>query len=180
MPQLKLVPILETERLVLRGHRSGDFQDCAEMWADPLVAAHISGAPSTKEQSWSRLLRYSGHWCHLGFGYWVVQRKSDSIFVGEVGFADYRRDTTPSIEGIPEAGWVLRSDAHGMGYATEAVSKMLQWADAELSSKKTVCMIDPTHSASIKVAKKIGYGNELLGHYGVHEALFLERLRYGK
>lgn len=180
MPQFKLVPTLETERLVLRGHRSDDFQDCAEMWADPEVVAHISGTPSTKEQTWSRLLRYSGHWCHLGFGYWIVQTKTDGKFVGEVGFADYRRDTTPSIEGVPEAGWVLRPDAHGMGYATEAVSRMLHWADSDLSSKKTVCMVDPAHSASINVAKKNGYGNELLGLYGVHETLFLERARYGE
>lgn len=180
MPQFNLVPTLETERLVLRGHRSDDFQDCAEMWADPLVVAHISGAPSTKEQSWSRFLRYTGHWCHLGFGYWVVERKSDGKYLGEVGFADYRRDTTPSIEGIPEAGWVFKSDAQGKGYATEAVTRMLQWADSELSSKKTVCIIDPMHSGSIKVAKKNGFGNELLGHYGVHETLFLERLKYGK
>lgn len=175
---IKSAPTLETERLILRAHRSDDFQDCADMWADPRVTEYISGTPSTREQSWSRLLRYAGHWQHMGFGYWVVQRKSDGRYVGEAGFADYKRDTSPSIEGEPEAGWVLRSDAHGKGYATEVVARMLQWADAELSSEKTVCIVDPSHSGSINVAKKNGYGNEQLGLYGEHKTLFLQRLRF--
>ena len=104
------------------------------MWADPQVVAHISGTPSTAEQSWSRLLRYTGHWQHLGFGYWVVESKADGAFIGEVGFADYYRDTTPSITGLPEAGWALKTAAHGKGYATEAVSAMLHWADRNLDA----------------------------------------------
>ncbi|MGB0866573.1 MAG: GNAT family N-acetyltransferase, partial [Granulosicoccaceae bacterium] len=177
MYQDSFVPTLETDRLILRGHHLDDFQSCADMWSDPLVTAHISGSPSTKEQSWSRFLRYSGHWQNMGFGYWVVQKKSNNMFIGEVGFADYKRDTTPSIDGIPEAGWVLISSAHGHGYASEAVAVMHKWADSELSSLKTVCIFDPAHSGSIKVAKKIGYANALLGSYMGRETLFMERFR---
>ena len=172
-----LVPILETERLILRGHRIEDFENSEEMWADFRVVEHISGTPSTREQSWSRLLRYSGHWQLLGFGYWAVTTRSDGAFIGEVGFAYYQRDTTPSIEGIPEAGWVLRSEAHGNGYATEAVSRSLLWADDKLSADKTVCLIDPSYTASINVAKKCGYGNEQIGNYKSQKTLFLERNR---
>ena len=125
------------------------------MWADPQVVAHISGTPSTPEQSWSRLLRYAGHWQHLGFGYWVVEAKVDGAFIGEVGFADYHRDTTPGITGLPEAGWALKTAVHGKGYATEAVSAMLDWADRKLDAEQTVCLLDPTYSASINVARKV-------------------------
>jgi RimJ/RimL family protein N-acetyltransferase len=147
------------------------------MWADPLVVAHISGTPSTEEQSWARLLRYTGHWYQLGFGYWVVESKTDGAFLGEVGFADYRRDTQPSLRETPEAGWVFTSGAHGKGYATEAVTRMLGWADAHLNYAKTACIFDPTHSASVHVARKAGYGNETLGIYGGRETLFMERAR---
>ena len=172
-----LVPILETERLLLRGHRIDDYPQSAAMWADPLVVAHISGNPLTEEQSWSRLLRYSGHWYHLGFGYWVVESRSDGAFLGEVGFAEYRRETKPSLKGKPEAGWVFKADAHGKGYATEAVTKMLQWADINLDFDQTACMFDPAHSASINVARKTGYSNEVIGRYGQRETLFMERAR---
>ncbi len=172
-----LIPTLETDRLILRGHRIEDFKDCAAMWADETVVAKISGTPSTEEQSWARFLRYAGHWQHLGFGYWAVFSKSDGTFLGEVGFADYHRDTTPSLAGRPEAGWVLNAAAHGKGYATEAVSAILDWADANLTHSHTAAIFDPTHKASIHVAKKVGFTNETLGRYGEHETLFMERPR---
>ncbi len=39
------VPILETERLRLRGHRRDDFAASAAMWADPIVTRYIGGKP---------------------------------------------------------------------------------------------------------------------------------------
>ena len=172
-----VVPTLETERLLLRGHQISDFSDSAEMWADQEVVAHISGVPSSEEQSWSRLLRYSGHWHHMGFGYWVVESKADGSFLGEVGFADYHRDTEPSLAGKPEAGWVFNVRSHGKGYATEAVTAMLVWADANLDYTSTAAMFDPSYLPSINVAKKVGYSNEVLGRYEGQDALFMERVR---
>jgi RimJ/RimL family protein N-acetyltransferase len=171
------IPVLETQRLLLRGHKIEDFNASAEMWADPLVVAYISGVPSTKSQSWDRFLRYAGLWCQLGFGYWVVETKTDRRFIGEIGFADFKRDTSPCIEGIPEAGWVLKSQAHGQGFAAEAVKRALEWADCQLNFEKTVCLFDPVHVASISVAEKVGYGHKTVGRFGEKEALFMERPR---
>ena len=83
-------PTLETERLVLRAHRVEDFSDLAALWADPVVTRFISGVPQTAEESWSRLLRYAGHWLLLGFGYWAVEEKATGNFLGEVGFDSTR------------------------------------------------------------------------------------------
>lgn len=172
-----MAPILETERLVLRGHRIDDFPASAAMWADPRVVARISGAPSTREQSWSRLLRYAGHWRLLGFGYWAVESRIDGAFLGEVGLADYHRDTDPDLAGRPEAGWVFAAAAHGRGYATEAVTRMLAWADARLDAPVTAALFDPAHAASIRVARKAGYGGDVMGRYGDKAAMFMERAR---
>jgi hypothetical protein len=43
------VPVIETKRLRLRGHRLGDFTDCAAMWADPIVTRYI-GQPFSEEE----------------------------------------------------------------------------------------------------------------------------------
>src|SRR6516164_9863847 len=96
------VPVIETERLKLRGHRVDDFARSAAMWADPEVYRYIGGKPHTEEEAWTKLLRYVGHWALLGFGYWVVEEKASGNFAGEIGFADYKRDLRPSLEGVPE------------------------------------------------------------------------------
>jgi RimJ/RimL family protein N-acetyltransferase len=151
------VPVLETERLRLRGHRVEDSTDCAAMWAEPVVVRHTVGKPLTEEESWRRLLSFVGHWAMMGSGYWVVEEKVMGKFVGEVGFADYKREIEPSLKGVPEIGWVLASWAHGKGYATEAVRAAVAWGDAHFSGGRTACIIAPENAASMRVAEKCGY-----------------------
>ena len=172
-------PRLETGRLVLRGHRPADFDDCARMWGDPDVVRFISGTPLSREAAWSRLLRYAGHWALMGFGYWVVETKADGRFIGEVGLADYRREIDPPLDGRPEAGWVLRTEAHGQGYAREAVACMLGWADRSLEAAETVCILDPAHAASRAVADAAGYTEQATATYMGGPTLVMSRPRGG-
>jgi len=152
---------IATLRLILRGHTLEDFEALHAMWSEPAVCRYITGCPSTREEAWSRLLRYSGHWSLLGYGYWVVEERATGSFVGEIGFADFHRDIVPPLKGRPELGWILKTAAHGKGYATEALTVIAAWGDAHFGGKETVCMIAPENTASIRVAKKIGFVKKL-------------------
>jgi RimJ/RimL family protein N-acetyltransferase len=144
------------------------------MWADPAVTRHIGGRPFTEEESWTRLLRYVGHWDLLGFGYWVVEEKAMGGFAGEIGFADYKRNLEPSLAGVPEIGWVLAPQAQGRGYATEAARAVIAWGDAHLGSSRTACIVHPDNLPSIRVAEKCGYQESLRTTYrGQPTTLFL-------
>ena len=90
---------IKTPRLTLRPHTQLDFVDVAQMWADPLVVRHISGKASTREESRSRLLRYTGHWATMNFGFWCVRKTASGRFVGDVGLSEFRREISPSLEG---------------------------------------------------------------------------------
>lgn len=169
------VPVLTTPRLVMRGHTAADLTATAAMWADPLVARHISGMPSTREESWARLLRYAGLWTLLGFGYWLVEDRSTGQFIGEVGLANFHRDLEPALGDGPEAGWVLHPAAHGRGLATEALQAALAWADAQLPARRSVCIIAPENAASLRVAQKCGYVAYTRTTYKGAPTLLLER-----
>lgn len=171
-----IAPVLETERLTLRGHRLDDFPDCAAMWADPAVVRHIGGKPLPAEDVWAKLLRNVGHWALLGFGYWVVRERETGRFVGEVGLMEARREVTPSLVGAPEHGWALASWAHGRGFATEAVRATLAWVEASLGPRRTVCLIDPDNTASIHVAVKCGYREFARSTYKGEPTILFERL----
>lgn len=142
---------------MLRAHTPADFPALAAMWADPRVVRFIGGQPSSADASWARLLRYAGLWPLLGYGYWAIERRADGAYVGDVGLADWRRDLTPPLDGAPEAGWVLRADAHGQGFGTEAMAAVLAWADRTLAATATACIVDPAHDASLRLAGKLGY-----------------------
>ena len=145
------------------------------MWSDPNVARYTVGKPLSEEECWSRLLRYVGHWSVLGFGYWVAEEKTTGEFVGEIGFADYKRDLQPSLKGIPEIGWVLASKAHGRGYATEAVRAAVEWGDEHFLRARTACIIMPENLASIRVAEKCGYRELTRTTYKGHSTLLFVR-----
>ena len=151
------IPTLETPRLIIRAHTKNDFPALKAMWADPHVVKFISGIPSTEGQSWMRLMNYLGHWELMGYGYWAIIEKSTNTYIGDIGIADFKRDITPSISGIPEAGWVLSSAAHGKGYAHEALKAVLEWADSNLVHSKTVCIITKENERSNLLAEKCGY-----------------------
>lgn len=170
------VPVLQTKRLTMRGHRLDDFADCAAMWADPVVTRYIGGKPLSEEEAWTRLLRCAGHWALMGFGYWAIEEKETGRFVGELGFADYKRDIEPSIKGVPELGWALASKAHGKGYATEAVGAAVAWGDAHFGSARTVCLVHPENLASIRVAEKCGYKEFQRTTYKGHPTIMFARL----
>ena len=152
-----LVPLLETPRLRLRGHRADDYAALAAIWADPVVVRYIGGQPSTPQEAWMRLLRYPGLWSLLGYGYWAVEEKASGRCIGDIGYADFKRDITPSLDGMPELGWVLAADAHGQGYASEALAAVLAWGQSRFGEHHAVCIIAPENVASIRVASKAGF-----------------------
>jgi RimJ/RimL family protein N-acetyltransferase len=51
---------LTTDRLVMTPHGLADFPDIMQMWSDPAVVPFLGGAPFNEEDSWARLLRYTG------------------------------------------------------------------------------------------------------------------------
>lgn len=170
-------PTIETERLILRGHRSDDFADALAMWSDPRVTRYIGGTPSTEQQVWFRLLRYAGHWALMDFGYWAVEEKSSRRFIGELGFADFKRDIEPDMRDTPELGWAFASRAHGSGFATEAVRAVVSWSDERFATARTICLIHAENLVSIRVAEKCGYNEFRRSRFNDQPTLFFERSR---
>lgn len=151
------IPELETARLRLRAHRADDFDTCLAIWSSPEVTRFIGGRPFNAEEVWDRLLRYAGFWSLLGFGFWAVEEKDSGRYIGDIGFADLRRDIEPGLDGMLEFGWVLAPHAHGKGYASEVVAAAIDWSQVHFADRRAVCIISPENLASIRVAEKAGF-----------------------
>lgn len=169
------IPRLETSRLILREHALQDFDALYDMWREPAVYRYILGRPSTREEAWNRLLRYSGHWALLGYGYWVVEERATGDYMGEMGFADFHRDIVPPLDNRPELGWALRSAVHGKGYATEALKAIAAWGDAHFAGTETAAIIAPENTASIRLAEKLGFVKTLETTYKGEPTLIFYR-----
>jgi RimJ/RimL family protein N-acetyltransferase len=156
-PSNTIAPVIETERLRLRPHQSEDLTDCVAMWSDPDVVRYTICEPSPPQRTWMRILAYRGHWALMSYGYWAVEERDSHRYIGELGFADFKRNIAPSIEGLPELGWALVPQFHGKGYATEALRAVVAWGDHHLAQRRTVCIIHRDNHRSFRVAEKLGY-----------------------
>ena len=139
-----------------------------------MVIRYTSGRPLTREEVWARLLRYTGHWVWLGYGFWAIEEKASGDFAGELGFADFQREMSPRPD-APEAGWILHPRYHGRGYAEESLRAALAWGDARFAAKRTMCIIQPGNAASLRLAGKFRYRESARSVYQNHEVILLER-----
>ena len=150
-------PTLETERLILRAFREEDLDQLWAMWANEDVVRFVGGQTLAREDTWRRSLAACGQWPYTGFGYWIVEMKADGTVVGQAGFADFKRQMEPSIEGEPELGYVFHPKVHGQGIASEACAAALEWADANLNAQSYPAIISPENTASIRLAERLGF-----------------------
>ncbi|THF66757.1 GNAT family N-acetyltransferase [Deinococcus sp. Arct2-2] len=167
---MHLAPVLHTERLLLRGHQEQDLDDCAALWSHPEVTRYTTGTPLARQDVWTRLLRHSGHWALFGFGYWLAFDRASGRFAGEVGIARFKRDLLfdlPTLDLVPEAGWVFLPWCHGQGMASEAVRAVLEWRDRSLGPGSTFCIIQPENAPSLRLAQKVGFQlDQVASHAG--------------
>ncbi len=140
-------PILQTQRLTLRGHVMADMAPFWAFYQSP--RAEFVGAPETESDMWAKFGSEVGTWDLLGYGGWAVCLK-DGTFIGQVALIQ-----PPHFPEL-EAGWILFDGYEGQGYAFEAATAMLDWAWGHLPNDTLVSYIDPHAKRSIALATKLG------------------------
>ena len=142
---------LETERLLLRELRGGDWDAYAVMTADAEVMRYIGeGRTLDRETTWRAIAGMLGHWQLLGYGMWALEEKATGRFVGRAGFID-----PPGWPGF-ELGWLLGREHWGQGFATEAAARCLRYAFEDLGRERVISLIRPDNVRSARVAERLG------------------------
>jgi len=157
---IREAPRIETDRLVLRALRAEDLDPLWAIWSNEEVVRFLGGNPLSREETWRRTLAACGQWPVAGFGYWIVELKADQRVVGQLGFADFKRDMEPRLEGLPELGYVFDTSVQGQGLAFEGCKAALEWANSELDASSYPAIISPENNASIRLAERLGFVRE--------------------
>jgi hypothetical protein len=103
-------PLLETQRLILRGWRPEDLAPYAAMMADPETARFITrkGLPYSEGQTWGEMALLVGHWQLLGHGMFVVEERATGAFLGRVGRQAIPASRSPGASPRPPAAKAMR------------------------------------------------------------------------
>lgn len=146
-----VVPVLETERLRLRGFGQQDVEDYFALVSDPEVVRYVgAGLPLPREQSWQSLAYLVGHWQLLGFGLWAIEEKKSGKVIGRVGL--YQPEGWPGLE----LGWMIAKSHWRQGFAYESASRVLEWCQGQPDKSSLISLIHPENKPSIELAKKLG------------------------
>ncbi len=162
------VPVLETERLILRSLREDDFPTYEKIAADPDVMRYLGGKTMNRTEAWRHMAFMVGHWQLRGYGYFALEDKATGEFIGRAGF------TNPT--GWPgfELGWTVVPWRQREGLASEAASRLLAFAWDDLGKDHVISLIHPDNTPSRRVAEKLGEAVE-----GETEVLGMPVLVYG-
>ncbi|CAN0654550.1 GNAT family N-acetyltransferase [Nitratireductor aquimarinus] len=168
-------PVLETERLTLRAHSFSDLDAFARLWSLPEATRFTTGRALSREEAWRRMAMHRGMWDLMGFGYFAVIEKSTGAFLGDAGVQECRRELSPSIEGTMEAGWVFLPEAHGKGYAREAMEAVFKWCASVQPDMETTCIIDEENTPSQKLAARLGFAERARTDFNERPAIIYWR-----
>lgn len=84
---------------------------------------------------------------------WMVIEPETACVIGDIGFhAPIHASATVEAE----IGWSVMAAARGKGYTPEAVTALLTCVFAQTRVQRIIAQIEPTNTASLRVAAKLG------------------------
>jgi [ribosomal protein S5]-alanine N-acetyltransferase len=144
-----MIPILETERLILRGPEERDFQVYRDFFADT-QASQAYGGPLEADRAWRVLATDVGHWALRGYGRWSIVEKVSGNMIGSCGL------WWP--EGYPrsELTWWIIPVARRYGYAFEASQAVVRFGYSVLNWTLVETHMNDQNEAAMRLAVKLG------------------------
>lgn len=149
---------IKTERLIIRPVVIGDKESIFSYRADPDTSKFLSLIPHTVDDIGEFIKRASseindpGTWFQL-----VIVEQLNCQLIGDIGL--HFLNTDPENKQV-EIGYTLDKKFRGKGYATEALSAIIDYLVNSLNKHRITASIDPTNIASIKLIERLGFRKE--------------------
>jgi len=153
------VPVVRTERLILRGFTPTDVTPYHALFNDPEVTRYlpIKGEPVAMDRVERAMARVEEHWRDRGYGIWAVSDATTGRFLGQCG-----------LNAVEEAGEIevlyeLAREAWGRGLATEAAEAAVRFGFDTVGLGRIVAYAVAENRASTRVMEKVGMHREAEG-----------------
>lgn len=146
------MPVLETDRLLLRPMRVSDAQDMYEYASNPDVTRYLLWRPHDTPSYTRSYLEYLGGRYRLGScREWAVILKSEGRMIGTSGFA-----AIDCPNRVGELGYVLNPAYRGQGFSPEAARRVISFGFDVLGLHRIEARYMIGNDASQRVMEKIG------------------------
>lgn len=149
-------PILETERMILKGVSMGDAEAMFELRSNPDAMKYIQKplAKSIAEihELINKMTDYSQRI------QWAMTLKDGNKFIGTIGYHRIEKENYRA-----EIGYMLHPDYWNTGLMSEAIAKVIEYGFNKMKLHSIEAIINPANDVSRKTLKKFNFVKE--GYY---------------
>lgn len=145
------IPVLTTDRLILRAPSNDDVEHIIAFYADPVRSEGFGGI-LPRDQAWRWFASVLGHWHLRGYGFWTVTLNGTPA--GFVGL--WNPEGWPE----PELGWMMFDGFEGQGIAYEAALAIRDHAYTHMGFTTLISNINPGNDRSVALATRLGAVHE--------------------
>ena len=146
------VPVLTTERLIIRPIELTDTDDLFEICADPRVNDWLSYPlyhEKEKVREYIEMILNDPVLKHIPPHYVLVEKKSGKM----IGTCDFVK----SVDGVSEIGYSLNYNYWGQGYMSEALPAVIQTGFEHIGFRRIEIRALEANQRSIRVIEKAGF-----------------------
>lgn len=151
--------IAYTKRCMIRELTLDDMDALFELYEDKEVTTFTESLFDREEETDYQRAYINNMYRYFGYGIWLVFHKETGKLIGRAGLE--HREYGDELE--LELGYLIGTKYQRQGYATEVCRAIIDYAEHEICAYGVNCLIEEENTASIALAKKLGFS--FLEHY---------------
>lgn len=148
------MPVLETERVLLRRLRPDDLEPLFALYRDPDIRRYFPEGTLTHAETSAELDWFvnGGDPQHPKLGLWAAIEKTSGAFIGRSGLIPWEIGGETEIE----IAYLLAKSHWGRGLGTEIARALVRHGFETLSLERLTALIDPDNEPSRRTALAAG------------------------
>lgn len=148
-----MITELHTERLHLRKMKISDSSSLFKIWSDPDVIKYMNICCFTNENQAKEMINLLDDLSQerKAIRFSIIKKESNEI-IGSCGYNDLDFEN-----GKAEIGYDIAKSFWGRGYATEAISSLIEHGFSSLKLNRIEARVDPRNVNSMKLLQKLNF-----------------------
>lgn len=146
------IPVLKTERLILRKISVDDAEDMYAYASDHQVTRYVTWPTHQTIEDTLGFLRFveEQYTIHASVNWGIVDKESNK-FIGTIGYVQWNKNSNWG-----EIGYALSREFWGQGLMTEALKPVIQFGFGQMGLNRVEARCNPKNIGSERVMQKVG------------------------
>lgn len=155
----------ETDRCLIRELSLSDLPALYELYAKPGMTDYVEPLYDYKTELEYQKAYIENMYGFYEYGMWLVFSKETGKLIGRAGLEH------------DELGYMIAPELQNLGYATEVCRFIINYARENTDFEELYCRIDERNTASVRLAKKLGFTNS--GHVDedIHASIYRKNIK---